>query len=232
MQGQMTGIIPMYFIIMSNYNYFLFDADGTLIDTLDLIVSCFENTLKVFSHPPVSPDFIKKYVGLPLRAQMEVYMGKLTDGEYQKMAEVHMAYQIAMHKRHLRLFPGIREGLDMLKRAGRRCAVVTSRRRASLETYLEETGIIDFFDVLITPENTEKHKPDGEPALAAMKAMSAVKGESIFIGDASFDIECASNAGIDSAFVSWSSSDPSEIPVKPTFVINDMRELVSLERQH
>lgn len=216
---------------MKYYSYFLFDADGTLIDTMDMIVRCFENTFAKFGKKAISKKDIMKNVGLPLRTQLEEYLGSLSDERFTEMAEVHMAYQLKIYPSYLRIFPGVAEGLAKLKSAGKQCAIVTSRRRDTLDLYLKETGIYDYFDAFVTPEATLKHKPDPEPALAALSALSAEKSEALLIGDSTFDIECASRAGVDSAFVKWSSNDPAEFAVQPTFFIDDVSQLDTLERK-
>jgi pyrophosphatase PpaX len=137
-----------------------------------------------------------------------------------------MKYQLSIYKEHLRLFPTVREGLDLLRSRGKHCAIVTSRRRDTLDLYLKETGIYDFFEVFVTPENTAKHKPDPEPALAALSLLKAgAKGEAVFIGDSEYDIECGRSAGIDTAFVTWSHNDPAALHAKPTYCISDLTQL-------
>jgi pyrophosphatase PpaX len=156
---------------------------------------------------------------------MEVYFGPLTDERFEVMRKEHMDFQLRHYAEYLRAFPGVAQGLTALKENGKRLAVVTSRKRSSLELYLKETNIIDYFDALVTVEDTLSHKPDPEPALMALRLLGCAKEESLFIGDSRFDIECAAHAGIDSAFVRWSCNDPSEMTVKPTFFIDDLREL-------
>jgi pyrophosphatase PpaX len=210
---------------MKSYSSYLFDADGTLIDTVGLIVRCFEHTCETFGGPRISAPEIRKNVGLTLRNQMELYFGPLSDERFETMRLEHMGFQEKHYRDHLRAFPGVAEGLAALKSIGKRLAVVTSRRRPSVELYLKETGIFVYFDEFVTPENTTRHKPDPEPALMALRILGASKDEALFIGDSRFDIECAANAGIDSAFVNWSCNDPTEMTIRPTFCINDLREL-------
>ncbi|HEX7511449.1 MAG TPA: HAD-IA family hydrolase [Chitinivibrionales bacterium] len=210
---------------MKNYSAFLFDADGTLIDTIDLIIRCFVHTCKKFGNLDIAPQEIRKNVGMTLREQMQMYLGPLTDERFSVIAKEHMDLQLKLYPQYLKAFPGVAEGLAMLKKQGKRCVVVTSRRRNTLDLYLKETGIYDYFEAFITPENTDKHKPDPDPALAALALLSANKSEALFIGDSVFDIACAVNAGIDSAFVKWSGNDPADMPVQPTFFLDDVRSL-------
>ncbi len=114
----------------------------------------------------------------------------------------------------------------MLKTSGKKLAVVTSRKRETAEIYLKYIGIYGFFDAIVTPELTQKHKPSPQPALKALEMLSAFPEESVFIGDSFYDIECGSNAGMDTIFVSWSHNDPDKIRPSPTFIINSMTELL------
>jgi haloacid dehalogenase superfamily, subfamily IA, variant 1 with third motif having Dx(3-4)D or Dx(3-4)E len=156
---------------------------------------------------------------------MAKYFGPKSQEFFDTVSKEHMAFQLAHYLEHLRLFPTVAEGLAMLSTAGKHCAVVTSRRRNTLELYLKKTGIFHFFEAFVTPETTLTHKPGPEPALAALSLMGAQKNQALFVGDAEFDIECASRAGIDSAFVKWSSNDPLQMSVKPTWFIDDFKKL-------
>jgi pyrophosphatase PpaX len=103
---------------------------------------------------------------------------------------------------------------------------VTSRRRETLGLYLKKTGIYDFFEVFVTPENTEKHKPQPEPVLEALSLLKvADKSGVLMVGDSAFDIECGSRAGVDTAFVNWSHSESVSFAIKPTHVIDDFIQL-------
>jgi pyrophosphatase PpaX len=211
---------------MRDYGNYLFDADGTLIDTTELIWHCFENTAKVTGHEPIGRETALKHIGLTLRDQMSVHFGKLDDASYDRYRMIHMDYQMSVYSQYLKLFPGVLDTLDKLKKNGKKLAIVTSRFRNSLDVYLRDTGIFDFFDAIISPESTKHHKPHPEPALKALEKLNAHKAETLFIGDATFDIECGTDAGIDTAFVQWSINSTDSLRMKPTWYINTMGELV------
>ncbi len=211
---------------MRDYMYYLFDADGTLIDTTELIWRCFENTAEIIGHGPIGREAALKHIGLTLRDQMTVYFGKLDDAEYDRYRTIHMDYQMSVYSQYLKLFPGVLNTLDKLKSNGKKLAIVTSRFRNSLDVYLRDTGIYDYFDVIISPESTKCHKPDPEPAIKALEELNAQKRESLFVGDATFDIECGTNAGIDTAFVNWSVNNHASLKKNPTWFINTMGDLI------
>jgi pyrophosphatase PpaX len=211
---------------VKDYACYLFDADGTLIDTTELIYECFKYTCKRFGGFEVERDRVVALIGLPLRKQIENYLGPLDEAKAEEVSQAHMAFQMSIYERHLKLFPSVSEGLSLLKNAGKKLAVVTSRRQRTLRLYLDKMGILGYFDALVTPEMTERHKPDPQPALKALELLDCAAGEALFVGDASYDIECGAAAGTDTAFVAWSANSRNSLNTAPTYVIHDLRDLV------
>ena len=207
---------------MKNYNYYLFDLDGTLIDTVDLICECFRHTAQETENISLTKEEILPNIGLPLRDQMCLYFGKMTESEYKLKAAYHMCYQELIYKAYIKCFDGVKDTLSKLKRDKKQLSVVTSRALFFAEEYLEYTGIYPYFDYLITPELTNRHKPHAEPALKAMDLMSAVPEETLLVGDSDHDIECGTRANIDTAFVMWSHNTLGQLKAKPTWTINNM----------
>lgn len=86
---------------MKSYEYYLFDADGTLIDTSELICKCFENTAKVMGKEYPGKHVVLQHVGLTLKDQMKIYFGPLSDEEYPKYRDIHMNYQLSVYNKYL-----------------------------------------------------------------------------------------------------------------------------------
>ena len=213
---------------MKDYSAYLFDADGTLFDTVEMIFQCYKYTCKKFGNLSITRELVFKNIGIPLKNQFEYFFDTLSDEKAEEVIKAYMDYQLKIFKEYLCLFPGVSEILHILKKKGKKLAIVTSRRIESLIIYLEHTNILDLFDVLVTPESTEKHKPLPEPASEALKQLNCKNRESLFIGDATFDIECGKNAGMDTAFVAWSKNTQSSLKFEPTYILNDMCDLVNL----
>ena len=210
---------------MKDYSFYLFDADGTLFDTAELIYQCFVYSCRKFGNKHITREEVFCCIGLTLRSQFEEYLGPLSQERFDEIQTEHMNYQLSIYKKYLRAFPGVAESLETLKSKEKKLAVVSSRKIRTLTIYLKETGMYDYFDALVTPNDTQKHKPDPEPALKAISILGAEKNKTLFIGDSVFDIECGRSAGVDTAFVNWSHSNGGLLKVKPTFYIDDMREL-------
>ncbi len=209
---------------MKSYNYYLFDADGTLFDTIEMICRCFEHITRKHTGKELEKKQMVKCIGLPLREQLESHLGIETD--YDKVIEDYSNYQLEIMEESLQLFPEVKKTLGKLKEAGKKLAIVTSRRKPSLLSFLKITDTAKYFDALVTPEDTEKHKPNPEPALLAMDLIGADKESTVFIGDAMFDICSGHSAGVDTVFVNWSHNKVEDMPVTPTFTIDKMSDLL------
>ncbi|TKB27110.1 HAD family hydrolase [Desulfopila sp. IMCC35006] len=208
---------------MKLYDSYLFDADGTLFDTVELICTCFQYVAEKYAGKTMDRRDIIHGIGLPLKSQLITHLGPELDHEH--ILDDYLQYQLSIMQDSIRLFPHVIETLALLKSAGKKLAIVTSRRRFSLEKILQSTDTAGYFDVLVTPEDTARHKPDAEPALKAMSLLGAEKTSSVFIGDALYDICSGASAGIDTIFVNWSHAARSSLPVAPTWAINSLQEL-------
>ncbi len=211
---------------MKSYTAYLFDCDGTLIDTTEMIYQCYAYSCQRFGGFIPDRKKVEANIGIPLLPQLELLLGPLSEEKAAAIIKAHMEYQFAIYKRYLRLFPGVAKTLSLLKQRGKKLGVVTSRRRESLDIFLGQTGVLHFFDACITPESTEKHKPSPEPALEAMRLLSAVPSETLLVGDSVFDIACGAGAGVDTAFVNWGSIDSASLGVAPTYIIGNFAQLL------
>lgn len=210
---------------MKIYDTYLFDADGTLFDTIDLICTCFQYVAGKYAGKTLAREKIIKGIGLPLADQIAHHLGESAD--HTMIVDDYRDFQMAILGTSITVFPDVPETLQALKEAGKQLGIVTSRKRPSLETMLEATGTAKYFDVLITPEDTGRHKPHAEPVLKAMTLLGAEKARTVFTGDARFDIESGAAAGIDTVFVTWSHSPLHSLPIPPTWSIDSLRELMT-----
>lgn len=188
---------------MKNYSTYLFDADGTIFDTTDLIVHCFKTTMNKFNKDQISDEDIKRYIGLPFTTQCEKYFGKIAPDEMLKIREFHRDYQISVFKDYMKLFPGTLELFKTLKDNAKKIGIVTSRTRATLDIYLAYFGLTPFIDVIVTPEDVIKPKPDAESCALALTKLNERSSDALFVGDAVFDESCAYGANVDFALVGW-----------------------------
>jgi pyrophosphatase PpaX len=211
---------------MKTYSAYLFDADGTLIDTVELIYQCFVHTCGMFANRKVSREEVIGQIGLPLKRNFEFFLGNLSPEKLEQARIEHMRYQLEIYRDYLAIFPDVKEALVVLKARRKKLGVVTSRMMETLKLYLDTFGIFNLFDVCITPPDTEKHKPEPEPVQEALRRIGLKPNEALVVGDAEFDIESGSRAGTDTAFVSWSHTPVESLAIEPTYVISSLKELL------
>jgi len=210
---------------MKVYDSYLFDADGTLFDTVELICTCFDYITDKYAGRTIDRTTVIAGIGSPLRDQLVTHLGAGLD--HEEVLADYLQFQLSIMEDKITPFPHVSETLAALKEAGKKVALVTSRRRFSLERILEATDTRQYFDVLVTPEDTARHKPDAEPALKAMALLGADRAGTVFTGDAHYDICSGASAGIDTIFVNWSHIDRASLPVQPTWAIDSLRELTA-----
>jgi pyrophosphatase PpaX len=211
---------------MKDYDCYLFDIDGTLIDTTELIFKCFQKTCLQYAGYAPKIEFIAGMTGLPLNVLVERCLDGKCDYEMETVILEYKAFQKTIFKDHLKLFPNVNEVLGKLKKQGKKIAAVTSRRQESLKPYLIYTNTLQYFDVLVTPELTTHHKPHPMPAVRAIELLQTKPEKCLFVGDSKFDIQCGQSAGTDTAFVSWSFNQPDELKKPSTYLISSMEDLI------
>lgn len=216
---------------MRSYKAYLFDADGTLFDTRELIYRSFCAVSAAYGRPDPEREFIDGLIGLPFPPQIKQVLDLDSDEEFDAAIEFYRRSQIDLEKDYLRVFPGVVEGLAELSRRGARMAVVTSRSLLSLPRFLTlldgpDGPGRDLFDTLVTPESTDRHKPEPEPVLRALEVLRVAPEDAVMIGDARFDIEAGARAGVDTVLVSWGGMSPQGWPYQPDRIINEFSDLL------
>ena len=185
----------------SRFRAFLFDLDGTLIDSIPLIMASFRHTMQ--THLGAVPDDTvwRAGFGTPLRPQLRKFARD--DDHASRMVDTYRAYTDAHHDRLLKSFAGIDGALGALRGAGARLAVVTSKTHALARRGLTRCGLNEYFGVLIGADDVADHKPHPAPVLAALERLSADPEDTVFIGDSPHDIESGRAAGVQTGAALW-----------------------------
>ena len=178
----------------------LFDLDGTVIDTGPLIAESFRHAVRTVLGKTIDDEEMLAYVGgWSLREQM----CRLAPERSQDLVEAYRAYNEPRHA-GLEYCSGMHELLLKLRVEGLRLGLATAKRRSTVEIafrYLPE--LEGLFDVIVTAEDTEHHKPNPEPLLLALHKLGAGPAEAAYVGDSPFDIEAAKAAGLRAIAVTW-----------------------------
>ena len=180
----------------------LFDADGTLIDTYEIILCSMRYALNEVEGLGLSDAELMAGVGTPLRDQMLHF----AQGDEEKADELLVRYRAhndIVHDERIAAFPDTRATLERFRAAGIPMGVVTSKRHAMAQRGLEMSGIAEFFDVLIAPDDWPEHKPAPGPILRAASLMGLDPTACFYIGDSPFDIQAGNAAGCTSVAALW-----------------------------
>lgn len=179
----------------------LYDFDGTLADTTELVLECYRLTMQhhLGEVPPVE-EWLRGF-GTPLEVQMNRFAGSPLQCE--EMIATYRLHQEEHAERYIRPFPGVIETLDALRERGMRLAIVTSRHRESTLRALDLCGLTDRFPEIVSPEDVSSPKPHPEPVLVALRRLEVAAEEAIFVGDSPHDIAAGRSAGTDTAGVLW-----------------------------
>lgn len=183
----------------------LFDLDGTLLDTRDMILNSLQYAYtKVFGTETLPPD--EKFlslVGIPLRQQMEIISPERSD----ELFDAYHENNRRVHDKMLGGFEGTAQALTALQQEGLRMAVVTSKRNDPAVYGLEKMQLLHFFEFVIGADDTSEHKPQPEPLLLGASRMGLAATDCAYIGDSPYDMRAAVSAEMFAVAALWGMFD-------------------------
>jgi len=213
---------------MPKLDTYLFDLDGTLLDSLELILKSYRHTL--MSHRGTAPadDIFKAGIGTPLRTQLAPFAEDAA--EIECMVDTFREYNFANHDKMIRPFPGIRDAVSALKANGTKLGIVTSKARKGTHKGLSTCGLADLFETIIAADDVDKHKPDPTPVLRALELLNADAESTVFIGDSRFDMAAGRDAGVRTAAALWGPFERSDLePYSPDYWLQEPSDIETIE---
>ena len=181
------------------YSVVLFDLDGTVIDSGGIILASMRHATREVLGREFGDEELMQAVGGPgLEAQMHAFDPDRVD----ELVTVYRAHNEPLHEQ-LICCAGMEDALERLHAEGRRLAVVTAKRSATVRLAFEHVPVGHLFEVVVGGDETERHKPDPEPLLLAAERMGVRPEEAAYVGDSPFDIRAAKAAGMRSVAVTW-----------------------------
>jgi len=210
---------------MQSLKAVLFDLDGTLINSIDHIIACWQETVRICLGREITREELLPTLG---RALLECFE-EIAPGRGEEMREVYRAHQKETHDTMVTLFPGTREALDRLRDAGLTLGVVTSKGLPAASLGLNLFGLMPYFSTLVTYEDTTRHKPNPEPLLVAIERLGVQSADVAYIGDAVVDIQAGKAAGMHTIGATWGAGDrESLIAAMPDRLCESMKEVATL----
>jgi pyrophosphatase PpaX len=186
----------------------LFDLDGTLIDSGSMIIASMKHAAKAVLGREIPEEVLAAAVGGPgLVAQMEA----LDAARVDDLVAAYRAHNEPLHD-ELEAFWEVVQVLPRLREEGRRLGIVTAKRRATVDLAFDRLPELESnFDVVITSDDTKRHKPAPDPILAAMAQLDALPADTAYVGDSPFDIRAAKAAGVYAVAVAWGGIHKDEV---------------------
>lgn len=203
----------------------LFDLDGTLVDSVELILASFRHATAAVLGEALPDDVMMRNVGVPLRTQMEEFSPEHVD----ELLAAYREHNGRVHDELLGEYPGTEEVLERLAQAGFAMGVVTSKSAPVARRGLERYGLERFFDAVVAMEDTDRHKPEPDPLLRAAGLLGREAGRCAYVGDAPQDILAAKAAGMVSVGATWGAHTAEKVAgAEPDFVLHSVSELPGL----
>jgi pyrophosphatase PpaX len=210
-----------------NYEGILFDLDGTLVDSLELILSSYRHTMSIhLGHVPPDEAWLAT-MGTPLRKQLQSFTD--SSGQLEAMYDTYVTHNKANHDRLIRSFPGMADSVELLRRAGYRLAVVTSKIREHAMRELRTCGIDGFFDMLVSANDVQRPKPDPQPVQLAIEGIDVEAHRALMVGDSLYDLLAARAAGVDAAAALWGPFERAHlVDGRPAYWLDQISDLLVL----
>jgi pyrophosphatase PpaX len=202
----------------------LFDMDGTLLDTREYIYQSFEHTFQAHGLNHLSRKDLPKLKGMSLE---ESYRALVPEHNVENLRDTHRAFQ-RENIDLVRPFPNTLMTLMKLRSAGIKMAIVSTRAKTARES-LEHTGLLDWFEVIITGDDTTNFKPHPEGIFKALEKIGAPTTEAMMVGDTDADILAGKNAQTISVGATYGFT-PRDVlqTLNPDYLIDDIQEVLEL----
>ena len=186
---------------MAKPRIILFDLDGTLIDSVRLILDSYHHTLRAHGLPARTDEDWLRGLGTPLTVQ---FADCGPDPETLKaLIATYRSYNLEHHDRMVTVYPGVVDAVQAIRSAGVRTGLVTSKNRSGALRGLGVAGLETMMDVLVCADEVTNPKPHPEPVEKAVKMLGGIAQETIYVGDSIHDMQSGRAAGVLTAAALW-----------------------------
>jgi pyrophosphatase PpaX len=214
---------------MTTLRTVLFDLDGTLIDSIRLILDSYHHTLSQHQLPARSDDHWLQGVGTPLHVQFAEW--RESPERLQAMIATYREYNLKHHDRMVTVYPGVLDAVREIKAAGLATGLVTSKNRQGAIRGLQLVGLEALMDVLVCADEVTNPKPHPEPVEKAVALLGAEPATTIYVGDSVHDMHSGRAAGVKTAAALWGPFGRSHLEgAGPDYWLETPADLVRLVR--
>jgi HAD superfamily hydrolase (TIGR01549 family) len=206
-------------------NTFIFDFDGTIINTNELINDGLNYFSLMYQGRSLHVDEIESLHGKPLLEQMK-YIDNIN---YEEITNYFKKWYLEKHESKAKLFEGIYEVLEFLVSSNYKLAIVTNNSRETVDLGIRQLGIEKLFHIIVTSDDVVNKKPSPEGLYKAIEFLNSSKDECVFIGDSENDIYAGKNAKIDTVLVGWSIlKNDKRVELNAEYIIEKPSDLLEL----
>lgn len=206
----------------------IFDFDGTLVDTKQQILFCFQESIKRLNLPKCTPEACTSTIGLPLK---EAFIKLVrADDELANLCVQTYENVFRETRNHFptTLFPQVSETIHALHRQNILTTVASSRQSSSIKHMLAERNLDAFFPYILGNDSVTEHKPKPEPVLKTMRELSLNAQETVVVGDTWFDMAMAKNAHVKAIGVTYGVGSEDSLRQAGAFkIINNISQLLT-----
>ena len=203
----------------------LFDLDGTLIDTVELILTSFRYATSTVLGEPLPDRMLLENIGVPLARQMREFAPE----HAEELVRVYREHNAAHHDELAREYPGTCEALDAIAATGRPMGVVTSKGSRMAHHGLAVFGLSHHFPVVVTADDVELHKPDPFPLARAAEQLGVALDRCAYVGDSPHDMAAALAGGALAIAALWGAFSADEVLAPgPHYALASISELPGL----
>jgi len=212
----------------------LIDVDGTLVDSVPDLAFCVDSMMVQLGREPRGEERVRDWVGngverLVRRALVGQLKGEPDEADFERAYPIFMDLYAENTSKRSFLYPGVREGIDMLKASDYKLGCVTNKAAQFTEPLLKDLGIYDDFSIVISGDTLTKKKPDPAPLLHAAEFFGCDPANALMIGDSVSDVAAARAAGFQIVCMSYGYNHGVDIhEAGPDAVIDSLDEIYPL----
>jgi len=208
---------------LNNFEGIIFDIDGTLTSTNELIFATFRHVTEKYLNKRVTDEEIISLFGPTEEAILKEWM----NDDYEDARKDYLAFYEAKHHLMADVYPGIIEALKFIKSKKIPLSIYTGKGRDSSIITLQKIGVFDLFDMIVTGDDVADHKPSPEGIDRFVEKFKLNREKVLMIGDAPADILAARSAGVKIASVVWDSYAKEKVlEMKSDYVFETVDELM------
>jgi pyrophosphatase PpaX len=205
----------------------LFDLDGTLLDSIELILRSARYSFDKLGREWPSDEVWAAGIGVPLPIMFGRYARDLADRA--DFIAAYREYQLANHDRLIRCYAGVIETVHALRSRGHELAIVTSKSEALAIRGLAHVGLATAMDTIVGCDASTRHKPDPEPVRIALQRLGRAPEEALFVGDSVHDILAGNAAGVRTAAALWGAGRREDMSVgEPSVWLDSLGDVLAL----